>query len=66
MLLEGTQVFVGPFVKKTDRPDGKEQKFTNIYIKNLADTVDEDKLEKTFGTHGKITSVIIMKVRSWV
>lgn len=62
MLLEGTQVFVGPFLKKSERPNGKEQKFTNIYIKNLAETVDEPKLRETFETHGAITSVVIMKV----
>lgn len=62
MLLEGTQVFVGPFLKKSERPDGKEQKYTNIYVKNLAETVDEPKLKETFGAHGDITSVVIMKV----
>jgi len=63
MLLEGTQVFVGPFLKRSDRPNDKGSKFTNVYIKNLAETVDEEKLRKLFAESGKITSVVIMKVR---
>ena len=63
MLLEGVQVYVGPFLKRTDRPNDKGAKFTNVYIKNLAETVDEDKLRKLFAENGNITSVVIMKVR---
>jgi polyadenylate-binding protein len=61
MLLEGVQVFVGPFLKRSDRPNDKGSKFTNVYIKNLADTVDEEKLRKLFAESGNITSVVIMK-----
>lgn len=62
MLLEGIQVYVGPFLKRTDRPNDKAPKFTNVYVKNLAETVDEEKLRKLFEEHGTITSIVIMKV----
>ena len=63
MLLEGTQVYVGPFLKRSDRPLDKAQRYTNVYVKNLAETVTEDMLEKLFSESGQLNSVIIMKVR---
>ena len=62
MLLEGVQVYVGPFLKRSDRPGDQGAKFTNVYVKNLAETVDEDKLRKLFTENGGITSVVIMRV----
>lgn len=62
MLLEGVQVYVGPFLKRSDRPNDHTQKFTNVYVKNLADTVDEEMLRKLFDEHGAITSIVIMRV----
>jgi polyadenylate-binding protein len=61
MLLEGVQVYVGPFLKRTERPNDKAQKYTNVYVKNLAETVTEDKLRELFGETGNITSVVIMR-----
>lgn len=63
MLLEGVQVYVGPFLKRSDRPNDKGAKFTNVYVKNLAENVEEDMLRKLFSETGGITSVVIMKVR---
>jgi RNA recognition motif-containing protein len=54
MLLEGKKVFVGPFLKRTDRPADKEAHYTNIYVKNLAESVTEEQLEKMFGEYGKV------------
>ena len=54
MLLEGKKVFVGPFLKRTDRPADKEAHYTNIYVKNLAESVTEEQLEKMFAEHGKV------------
>jgi hypothetical protein len=62
MLLEGKKVYVGPFVKRTDRPEGSEVRFTNVFVKNLADSVTEETLEGLFSKYGVVTSVVIMKV----
>lgn len=35
----------------------------NLYIKNLADTIDDDKLRAEFEPFGTITSAKCMKVR---
>lgn len=51
MMLNNQKVFVGPFVTRKERlktQDG-EQKFTNVYIKNLDDTVNTDKLREVLG-----------------
>lgn len=62
MLLEGKKVYVGPFVKRQDRPEGSEVRFTNVFVKNLADSVTEELLEGLFSKYGVVTSVVIMKV----
>ena len=52
MLLEGKKVFVGPFLKRAERPADKEAHYTNIFIKNLAESVTEEQLHKLFAEHG--------------
>ena len=54
MLLEGKKVFVGPFLKRTERPADKELTYTNVFVKNLADTVTEAKLAEIFGEYGTV------------
>ncbi|GBG91851.1 hypothetical protein CBR_g53742 [Chara braunii] len=61
-LLKDKKVFVGPFVKKTDRQEnGTEPKFTNVYIKNIDSDVTEDMLRQRFEEFGKITNLVIMR-----
>ena len=64
MLLAGQKVYVGPFLKKSDRPVDKESYFTNVYVKNLPESVDDNQLNTMFSEHGSVTSAVIMKVRS--
>lgn len=64
MLLAGQKVYVGPFLKKSDRPVDKESRFTNVYVKNLPDSVDDKKLNEMFSEHGSVTSAVVMKVAS--
>ena len=64
MLLAGQKVYVGPFLKKSDRPADKESRFTNVYVKNLPDSVDDQKLNEMFSEHGSVTSAVVMKVPS--
>ncbi|KAK9908763.1 hypothetical protein WJX75_002528 [Coccomyxa subellipsoidea] len=64
MLLEGKKVFVGPFLKRTERPVDKEQHYTNVFVKNLSENVSDEELEKMFNEHGTVTSLAIMKDES--
>lgn len=64
MLLAGQKVYVGPFLKKSDRPLDKENHFTNVYVKNLPDSVDDAKLNEMFSEHGTVTSAVVMTVHS--
>ncbi len=55
-------MYVGPFLKRSDRPNDKGASYTNVYVKNLAESVDEEKLRKLFTENGGITSIVIMRV----
>jgi polyadenylate-binding protein len=60
MLLADKKVFVGRFMSRNQRADaGGPRKFTNIFVKNFGDQLDEEKLRELFSKHGKITSVKI-------
>ncbi|RXG54398.1 Polyadenylate-binding protein 4 [Armadillidium vulgare] len=63
MLLNGKKVFVGRFIPRNerDRELGEKAKyFTNVFVKNFGDELDEDKLYEMFSKYGKITSHRIM------
>ena len=57
MLLADKKVFVGPFISRhmRNRPD-VPHKFTNVFIKNFADQLDEEKLRELFSKYGTILS----------
>lgn len=61
MLLADRKVFVGPFIKKTERPSDKDSKFTNVFFKNLGTDMDEKELTELAQQYGEITSA---KVRA--
>lgn len=61
MMIEGKKVFVGPFVRRTERSTDTEVKFTNVYVKNLPEEYDEEKLENMFKEYGPVSSVVIMR-----
>jgi polyadenylate-binding protein len=45
------------FMSRNQRTDlGGPRKFTNIFVKNFGDQLDEDKLRELFSKHGTITS----------
>ncbi len=54
MLLEGKKVFVGPFLKRTERPVDKEQHYTNVFVKNLSENLTDEEVEKMFNEHGMV------------
>ncbi|XP_074275537.1 polyadenylate-binding protein 2-like [Silene latifolia] len=62
MLLNDKQVYVGPFVRRQERENTVDKtRFTNVFVKNLSETVTDDDLAKTFGQFGKITSAVVMR-----
>jgi polyadenylate-binding protein len=62
MLINDKKVYVGPFVRKQDRENvSSNVKFSNVYVKNLAETVTDDELNEIFGKYGTITSVVVMR-----
>uniref|UniRef100_A0A8C2HKJ3 Polyadenylate-binding protein n=1 Tax=Cyprinus carpio TaxID=7962 RepID=A0A8C2HKJ3_CYPCA len=73
MELNGKTVFVGRAQKKMERQAELKRKFeqlkqerisryqgVNLYIKNLDDTIDDEKLRKEFSPFGSITSAKVM------
>ncbi|XP_040055643.2 polyadenylate-binding protein 4 isoform X2 [Gasterosteus aculeatus] len=71
--LNGKTVFVGRAQKKMERQTELKRKFellkqerisryqgVNLYIKNLDDTIDDEKLRKEFSPFGSITSAKVM------
>jgi len=61
-LLNGKKCFVGPFIPRKDRStDEQQSKWTNIYVKPLEKTVDEQQLLELFIPFGKVTSAVVMK-----
>ncbi|CAN8283999.1 unnamed protein product [Cochlearia groenlandica] len=60
--LNDKQIFVGPFLRKEERGSASDKiKFTNVYVKNLSETVTDDELKTTFGQYGDISSAVVMK-----
>ncbi|KAL0694286.1 hypothetical protein Bca4012_061466 [Brassica carinata] len=62
MLLNDKQVYVGPFLRRQERDSTSNvAKFTNVYVKNLAESTTDDDLKNAFGEFGTITSAVVMK-----
>ncbi|KAL0289121.1 UNVERIFIED_CONTAM: Polyadenylate-binding protein 7 [Sesamum calycinum] len=60
--LGGKQMYVGKFVKKSDRAlPSHEAKYTNLYMKNVDADVSEEVLKEKFSVYGKILSLVISK-----
>ena len=60
MMLNGKQVFVGPFLAKSQRSGGANGRFTNVFVKNVEESVSEETLKGLFAPYGPITSLILM------
>jgi len=64
MLLNDKKVFVGKFLSRQERLKKlgeRAKQFTNVYIKNFSDKLDEEALKNMFEAHGSVKSVAIMK-----
>ncbi|XP_009577700.1 PREDICTED: polyadenylate-binding protein 4 [Fulmarus glacialis] len=63
MLLNDRKVFVGRFKSRKEREaelGAKAKEFTNVYIKNFGDDMDDERLKELFSTYGKTLSVKVM------
>ncbi|KAM6248701.1 polyadenylate-binding protein 1-like isoform 1-T1 [Porphyrio hochstetteri] len=63
MLLNDRKVFVGHFKSRKEREaefGAKATEFTNVYIKNFGDDMDDDRLREIFSKFGKTLSVKVM------
>ncbi|XP_045809594.1 polyadenylate-binding protein 3-like [Trifolium pratense] len=62
MLINDKQVYVGFFVRHQERVrTNGSPKFTNVFVKNLSETLNDEELKQLFGPFGAITSATIMK-----
>lgn len=64
MLLNDKKVYVGKFISRSERHKmiGERMKhYTNIYIKNFGDNLDDEKLREMFEKYGTVKSVAVMK-----
>jgi polyadenylate-binding protein len=62
MLLADKKVFVGRFMSRNQHEgEGGPRKFTNIFIKNFGDQLDEEKLRGLLSKYGKILDLKIGK-----
>ncbi|KAG5584200.1 hypothetical protein H5410_044634 [Solanum commersonii] len=58
----GKEMYVGKFVKKSDRIlPSPDEKYTNLFIKNLGLDISEEHLREKFSEFGKIISLVITK-----
>lgn len=63
MLLNGKKVFVGKFIPRKQREKElgeKARRFTNVFVKNFGEDLDDEKLSEMFSKFGKITSCKVM------
>ncbi|XP_078536896.1 polyadenylate-binding protein 4 isoform X1 [Lissotriton helveticus] len=63
MLLNDRKVFVGRFKSRKEREvelGAKAKEFTNVYIKNFGDEMDDERLKELFSKYGQTLSVKVM------
>uniref|UniRef100_H2YIQ1 Polyadenylate-binding protein n=1 Tax=Ciona savignyi TaxID=51511 RepID=H2YIQ1_CIOSA len=66
MLLNDKKVYVGKFLTRSERVKKmgeRVRQFTNVYIKNFSDKLDEKALQVMFEQHGVVKSVAVMRDR---
>lgn len=64
MLLNDKKVYVGRFMTRSQRTEAygnANKKFTNVFVKNFGETVDDGSLKEMFEKFGEITSAVVAK-----
>jgi len=64
MLLNDKKVYVGRFMTRSQRNEAgatANKRFTNVFVKNFGETVDDVKLKEMFEKFGEITSAVVAK-----
>lgn len=64
MLLNGKKVYVGKFIPRKERQiqlGDKARQYTNVYIKHIAEEIDDDQLAVIFEAYGPISSAKVMR-----
>lgn len=64
MLLNDKKVYVGRFMTRTQRTEAygsTNKRFTNVFVKNFGDIIDDQKLREMFEKYGEITSAVVAK-----
>ncbi|XP_072572913.1 polyadenylate-binding protein 1-like isoform X1 [Paramormyrops kingsleyae] len=63
MLLNDRKVFVGRFKSRKEREaelGARAKEFTNVYIKNFGEDMDDEKLREIFGKFGPVLGIRVM------
>ncbi|XP_072531775.1 polyadenylate-binding protein 1b [Salminus brasiliensis] len=63
MLLNDRKVFVGRFKSRKEREaelGARAKEFTNVYIKNFGEDMDDEKLKEVFSKYGNAMSIRVM------
>jgi len=64
MLLNDKKVYVGRFMTRNQRNElygSTNKRFTNVYVKNFGENVEDQKLREMFEKYGEITSAVVAK-----
>jgi polyadenylate-binding protein len=59
MKIGSKTVFVGAFQKNAERDNGTPKAFSNIYLKHIPDSWDEEKLKSVLSEFGAVTSSVV-------
>lgn len=59
MKIGAKTVFVGAFLKHSDRDNGTPKAFSNVYMKHLPDSWDEAQIKATLEEFGPVTSFVV-------
>lgn len=64
MLLNDKKVYVGRFMSKSQRSEAygsANKRFTNVFVKNFGEIIDDNQFKEMFDKFGEITSAVIAK-----